>query len=442
MSNRGVKSYLLACTSAAVLLAAVADANAGGFALREQSAAGQGASFAGVAAGGALSSMFWNPAIITQYNGKTVEQDLAGIVPHASHSFTSATLGAFGNAPSDSGDDAFVPSGYSSWQLNDRFWLGLSVNAPFGLGVSFPQLWAGSAYGQSSKLESYNFAPTVAYKINDWISVAAGVQLQYMKVSYDAFLSAVPLRVGSVTGAGWSAGWTAGVTLTPLPQTQIGIGYRSSLNQDINGTLDVPAGIPATTRGSVNLTLNLPDVVTVGLRQGIGDRFTLLAGAEWSHWGRIGTANLYQPNGSPALIGGAAVKFPFEYSDGWFYSLGGEYMINPAVTVRAGIGFEKSPITDGVRTPRLPDDDRTWYSIGASYKPASVRGITIDFGYSFIDVKSAPVNLGPGTGNPWSGTTTYVGTVNSNINIISVGLRYQWDDVPPAPAKVGYFKAK
>src|SRR5665647_607134 len=295
MSNRGVKSYLLACTSAAVLLAAVADANAGGFALREQSAAGQGASFAGVAAGGALSSMFWNPAIITQYNGKTVEQDLAGIVPHASHSFTSATLGAFGNAPSDSGDDAFVPSGYSSWQLNDRFWLGLSVNAPFGLGVSFPQLWAGSAYGQSSKIESYNFAPTVAYKINDWISVAAGVQLQYMKVSYDAFLGAVPLRVGSVTGAGWSAGWTAGVTLTPLPQTQIGIGYRSSLNQDINGTLDVPAGIPATTRGSVNLTLNLPDVVTVGLRQGIGDRFTLLAGAEWSHWGRIGTANLYQP---------------------------------------------------------------------------------------------------------------------------------------------------
>src|SRR5665213_2275797 len=97
MSNRGVKSYLLACTSAAVLLAAAADANAGGFAIREQSAAGQGASFAGVAAGGALSSMFWNPAIITQYNGKTVEQDLAGIVPHVSHSFTSATLGAFGN---------------------------------------------------------------------------------------------------------------------------------------------------------------------------------------------------------------------------------------------------------------------------------------------------------------------------------------------------------
>lgn len=434
MSSRCIRSLLLACTAVGAVCVASIEANAGAFALREQSAYGQGSSFAGIAAGGALSSMYWNPATITQFNGKTIEQDVSAILPKSSHSFSTATLGAYGNAPSNSGLDAVVPAGYASWQLNERFWVGMSMNAPFGLAVTFPQPWAGGPYGASSKLETYNFAPTVAYKIADWISVAVGVQAQYMKVSYDAFLNPAPLFIGSVNGAGWSWGWTAGVTLTPLPKTQIGIGYRSALDQKINGTLIAPVG--GTTNGSVNLTLNLPDIVTVGLRQGIGDRFTLLAGFEWSNWSRIGTAYLYQPNGASATIGGSAVKFPFQYSDGYFYSLGGEYIVDPNLTVRAGIGFEKSPITDGVRTPRLPDNDRVWYSAGLSYKHPQFRGLTFDLGYSYIDVKDTPLNLGPGTGNPWSGATTYVGSVDSHIHILSVALRYQWDNAAPLKTKL------
>ena len=46
----------------------------------------------------------------------------------------------------------------------------------------------------------------------------------------------------------------------------------------------------------INTTLNLPDTVTLGLRQRLGDRFTLLAGYEWSNWSRIGTAVVMQPN--------------------------------------------------------------------------------------------------------------------------------------------------
>ena len=438
MSSRRVKSVLLACCGLGALIAATADANAGSFALREQSAYGQGSSFAGIAAGGALSSMFWNPATITQFNGKTIEQDMTGILPNASHSYTIATDAALGNT-GNSAMDALVPSGYASWQLNDRFWLGMSVNAPFGLGVHFPQNWAGArgASGESAKIDSYNFAPTVAYKFNDLISIAVGVQAQYLKASYDFFLGAS--TIGALNGGGWSYGWTAGVTLTPLPKTQIGIGYRSAIDQKINGNLDVPATIPATTRGSVNLVLPLPDVVTVGLRQGIGDRFTLLAGLEWSHWSRIGTPNVYQPSGAAALVGGAPLKFPFQYHDGWFYSLGGEYIIDPAWTVRAGIAFEKSPITDDIRTARIPDNDRMWYSVGASYKPASLRGLTFDAGYSFINVKNTPLCLGPAAaggcpGNPWSSAAAaYVGSVDSHINIVSLAVRYQWD-ADPAPA--------
>jgi long-chain fatty acid transport protein len=454
MSFRGVKAALLACSGAAALIVATADANAGGFAVREQSAAGQGASFAGVAAGGALSSKFWNPAIITQYAGVTTEQNAAGILPYSSHSYTFSSLSPLAPAvPGSQGIDALVPSGYSSWQLNDKIWLGMSTNAPFGLGVHYPQLSAASvASGNSANVQTYNFSPTVAYKINDVISVAVGLQAQYMKASYDAFLNAAPLYIGALNAAGWGWGWTAGVTLTPLPKTQIGIGYRSAIDQKINGSWVVPAAVvPATQPGSMHLTVPLPSTLTVGLRQGIGDRFTLLAGVEWANWSRIGTVPVLQANGTAVTVFSAGafrpLSLPFQYSDSWFYSLGGEYKLDPEWTVRAGIAYEKSPVTDGVRTARIPDNDRMWYSIGASYKPAGLRGLTIDAAYSFIDVKNAPVCMGLAAGcasNPWSSPTGagYNGSVSSYINIISVGVRYQWGQPEPAPAKMGYFKAK
>jgi long-chain fatty acid transport protein len=217
------------------------------------------------------------------------------------------------------------------------------------------------------------------------------------------------------------------------------VGYRSALDQDIDGTLTT-AGLAGSTPGSISTTLKLPDMVTVGLRQRIGDRFTLLAGFEWTNWSRIGTAVVTTPSGGTATLAGNPVRLPFEYSDGYFYSLGGEYIVDPSLTLRAGIAFEQSPITDNVRTPRLPDNDRMWYSAGLSYKPPQFRGVTFDLGYSYIDVKDTPINLGPGTGNPWSSTSAivgpYTGSVESHIHILSVGFRYQWGVTPPPAVKL------
>jgi long-chain fatty acid transport protein len=438
MSLRGWSGILRASSALGLLVVAATQANAGGFAVREQSAAGQGASFAGIAAGGPLSSMFWNPATMTQYAGKAMEMDASIIAAQALHSYTTSSLntgaGPFVPGYRNNGDNsaelALVPASYASWQVLPQVWLGLSINSPFGLSTSFPQTWAGAGYGQDSTVRSFNFTPSIAYKFNDMVSVAAGVQVQYMTVNYTTLSGAVPPRTITIGGDGFSYGFVVGATISPTPTTTIGIGYRSALNQDIEGDMS-PA--VAATSGSVTTTIDLPDLLTVGLRQRIGDRFTLLAGFEWSGWSRIGTARLFTGSGAPATINGTAVTFPFEYSDGWFYSLGGEYMLDPAVTLRAGIAFEQSPITDGVRTPRLPDNDRVWYSVGASYKPPQLRGVTFDLGYSFIDVKDTPIDISAASGNPWLNSTgTYIGSVESHLHILSFAFRYQWDAVAAA----------
>ena len=137
MSFRGMKAVLLACSGIAALIAATADANAGGLAVREQSAWGQGSSFAGVAAGGSLSAMFWNPATMTQMPGIQSESVLTGIMPYSANSPTAGRLLPRLGRHRRYRHCALVPAGYFSYQLNPNLWLGMSVNSPFGLSVKF-----------------------------------------------------------------------------------------------------------------------------------------------------------------------------------------------------------------------------------------------------------------------------------------------------------------
>src|SRR5262249_42708331 len=155
MRSRWGRACLRAGVATLVLALAASEASAGGFALREQSSYGQGTSFAGIAAGGSPSSMFWNPATMAQMPGTQTEIVATGIFPFASNTPTSGNL--LGNplatgGTGDTGDDALAPSGYFSWQINPSLWIGMSVNSPFGLSVSFPDTWAGRDYGQNSSL--------------------------------------------------------------------------------------------------------------------------------------------------------------------------------------------------------------------------------------------------------------------------------------------------
>jgi len=429
MRNGASRTALLAGVAFGVLAAGIGEATAGGFAVREQSTYGQGASFAGIAAGGALSGMFWNPAVMTQFGGINAETGVAGIFPNSKHTpEPTSTLFVFGGA-GNSGDSAAVPSVYASWQVRPDVWLGLSVNSPFGLSVTFPNIWAGRNYAGNTDLKTYNATPSLALRINNWLSVGAGVQIMYGKAELNNGLPIVPGAFAKITGNGWAYGFTAGVTVTPGPSTQIGLGWRSAMDLDIDGTLELSAPLPSSA-GPVSTKLRLPDIVSLGLRHKLSQQFTVMGTVEWSNWSRIGTSAVNSAGG-PALILGAPITLPFEYSDGWFFSIGGEYAYSDTLTLRAGVGYEISPITDRVRTPRLPDNDRVWTSVGLSYKP--MANLSVDLAYTHIFVDDTPVNVGPG--NPWFNPglpIIYNGSASSHVDILSLGVRYRFNPPPPA----------
>jgi len=443
MSHRGRASFLRASSALGLLLIiATAQANAGGFAVREQSPYGQGSSFAGVAAGGALSSMFWNPATMTQVPGIVSETDVTGIFPFTSHTpLPGSTFFTSLPGTTNVADAALVPSGYTSYQLNPNLWFGVSINAPFGLTESFPDAWAGRNYVAGDVLlKTYNVAPSIAYRFSDWISVGVGAQIEYGKASFVRGLPPIPNfspglgTQATFTGHGWGFGATAGVTLTPTPTTIVGLGWRSALNQKFEGTLVTnialfPANLPPTTTGSTNTTVKEPDIVSLGIRQRLDPRWTLLGTVEWSNWSRIGTSDLLF-NGAPATVLGRPLAVHFQFRDGWFFSGGAEYIWDQRLTLRGGLAYEITPVSDQVREPVVPDNDRFWASIGASWRVS--KFMHFDLAYSHIWVKDGPINLTAASGNPsFINGINYVGTVNAHVDIISAAFVVRFDELEP-----------
>ena len=128
------------------LVAGGTTAEAGGFAVREQSAYGQGSSFAGMAApGDSISSMFWNPAAVTIATGMTVEGNVTAIFPESELDVdpSRSTLAAFGITSSggDVGETGIVPATYFAMPITEEFYIGMSVTAPYGLATTSDEPW-------------------------------------------------------------------------------------------------------------------------------------------------------------------------------------------------------------------------------------------------------------------------------------------------------------
>ncbi|MCX2722012.1 OmpP1/FadL family transporter [Roseibium salinum] len=413
------KSVLLTSTTIALSLVANV-AFAGGFALREQSAYYQGMSFAGYGTSGdSISSMFWNPAsIIGAQQGLTVEAHNSFIIPYSEINGT-LSGGGLGTSSVGSGDiaaDAWVPASYAAYRLNDQWVFGVGVNAPFGLTTKPEQNWAAQFYSRSSKVFSLNVNPNIVYQFNDMISVAAGVQVQYLDVSLKSAdaTSAGFARSNEVSGDDVGFGVTAGVTVRPFEGTEFGLGYRSGVSHTLEGDLFLSG-----TRSAVSLGVITPDMVNFSASQQVTDKFRLLGTVEWTNWSR-----LKAPRAISDATGATLTTLEFNYDDGWFFSLGGEYDFNEKLTLRAGLGYEISPIDEEIRSTRLPDNNRWWLSAGASYNLN--EHLAFDLGYTHIIPESTDINIDSNHQDFNATFGTYSGEVDSHVNIIAASLRYKF----------------
>jgi long-chain fatty acid transport protein len=227
-------------------------------------------------------------------------------------------------------------------------------------------------------------------------------------------------------------GGTAGVLWQPLPGTALGVGYRSAIGLDVGGTFRRGPGLttgPALAAGA-EAGLTLPEEVTFSFRQVVAPGWTLLGTVEWQNWSRLGDVPAV---GSGCGASGVCETLNLNYRDGWFYALGAEYAYSPALVLRAGVAYEVSPIEDRTRDILVPDSNRVFLGLGASYKYS--EQIIVDFAYSHIFFEDAPFCIASAAANNGSthcnsGTPSAAvllrGDSETSVDIVSLGLRYRF----------------
>lgn len=402
----------------AALALSTGAAQAAGFALKEQSAKAQGNAFAGATAGAEdVSYMFFNPAALGWREDYEVDAVTTYIAPrsqlqNAEGSTVAGTPIEGRDKQNDIGEDAVLPAFYAAAPLPLGLRFGFGVNTPFGLATDYSDQWVGRYHGIDSHLKTVNINPALAWRATDWLSVGAGFQAQYadgeltnaVDFGTIGFAAGVPGAApggqdgfARLKGDDWAYGWDAGVLVEPVKGTRLGVSYRSEIEHELDGDVDFSgddAGIATILRGltgrfvdtDAKLDVTTPASLSFGVQQDVTPRWALMAEAQWTDWSTFDQLTIKFDN--PAEDDNVTEE---EWEDSWFFALGTTYKATDAVTLRAGVAYDQSPVKDKFRTPRIPDEDRYWLSLGAGWQPAS--WIDLDGSFTYIQVRDSEVDL-------------------------------------------------
>ena len=355
---------------------AASTAFAAGFQLTEQSSLGLGRAYAGAGiVGDDLSAVHYNPAGMTLLSGTQIQAGTVYIDVDAEYS---GNDGAENNGRMKG---QLIPAGYTTYQVNDKLWLGFGMTVPFGMGTHYGRGWEENTSGTSAKIYTFDMNPSFAYKISDFISVGAGISVQYAK----AKLGKMAFDLGpygslhsKVEGDSWDWGYNFGIMISPTDTMRFGLAYRSSIEHNASGHTKLAgsgefSGLDGQIM-SMDTTIETPaTVMLTGTWEATQDlRISgLIRWAEWSNFDTLSlehglNAGLMQ---KPDVAGQLeTVEIENKWQDTWLFSVGADYRINDTWTVRGGIAYETGAVDDEkYRVAVIPDTDRLWLSLGATY---------------------------------------------------------------------------
>lgn len=445
LSPRILKASALALGVVAAL--AIAPAHASGFQLKENSVKGLGSAFAGSGVNpGDTSVVLNNPATMTQFEGTTVQADVTAI--DLNYEFEGSGTDVLGRPLTGSdggnaGDVTPVPAFSVVHKLDNGLALGAMVSAPFGLKTEYEDGWVGRYFAHTSDVQIVNLTLSAALDITNRFSVGVGAIYSKADVTLSKSVDfgtllfsnpetrplpfAVPqARDGfaDVEGDDTGFGWVAGLNFRPTDKLSLGLSYQSEIDYELTGTADwtVPGDVatifsmspttaPLFQDGNVKADLTTPSTTAIVARYDFTDRFSMMANATETGWSSLQEVRIRFDNPDPDSVE------PFGWEDTWFYSIGAEYALNDAWTLRGGVAYDETPTSLEHRTPRLPDDDRRWYSLGATWQVSDA--MEVSFAYTRLEPKDPKVDVS-------AGGSTITGPFEGNANLFGVSGQYRF----------------
>ena len=380
-----MKMTMKAAAAAVMAVCAASAAHAAGFMLTEQSAGALGRAYAGVGVDGTdLSGVYYNPATMTLHPGTQIQAGFVAVGLDLAFEGTGPNSDVSENGQYNT---QAIPHGYISHQISDSMWVGLAMTVPFGMGTEYDDDWRFANRGISAEVLTFDFNPNVAWKVSDKLSLGAGMSIQYasadLKMRKDVVKDLASID-SEVDADSWAWGFNVGLMWTPLENLRFGLSYRSKINHNADGDVELDNGKLAGNNAEdfvnhpiygdyaklllsqygtydATATISTPAWVMATAAWDVNELLSLYATFRWTDWSSFDELVIDSDAGSTTVTN--------KWQDAYLFSVGADLRFTNWWTFRAGIGYESSPIDDpSFRTSIIPDADRWWFALGSSFQ--------------------------------------------------------------------------
>ena len=445
MNKRAIKRYLLSASMAGVLASVCMNANASAFQLFEYNGVNVGNFGAGAAAiANDASTAFSNPAGMVLIPNQQIVLSTNAIITDIKFKGTETwAMSSFGSPPqhgtAQGGGTKYVPAFHYVTPLADNWAFGFSVSAPFGLVTNYGDNSLVNYSATDSQLETIDLSPSLAFKVNDKLSIGAGFDAEHLDATLNGTVG-IPIISPALNtqstnkGSAWGYGWHAGVLYQFTPHTRVGLAYHSQVHFDVTGTSKLTGPLAnqanvnepgVSSNNSLETNVTLPPWTELSGYHDINQQWSIdgsLVYTQWSffndelHIQNVQGVAATIPLSYPQIV----VNMPNHFRNTWRVAVGANYRPADKWILRAGAGYDQSPVKDAYRGVRLPDSDRYAIAFGAHYQ--AIKTLGVDVGWTHLFVKEAKVNLDAQSGSQDAITN---GKFYNHADII--GAQLTWD---------------
>ncbi|THA21810.1 porin [Histophilus somni] len=455
------KNFFTPTLIASALALSTTYANAAAFQLAEVSSSGLGRAYAGEAAiADNAAVVATNPALMSLFNTK--QFSMGGVYVQSKINLNGNVSVSAGKALQAQGASrqpiteeaaqknivpgALIPNMYFVAPINDKFAVGAAMNVNFGLKSQYKSNYDAGVFGGTTELNSINLNLSGSYRISKGLSIGVGLNAVYAKAKIErragildkgvdklASLPKPQLKMifsplASMVDANspivqlqdnnaWGLGWNIGAVYEFNQGNRIGIAYHSKVDINFKDSDAlryrlVESGSIEPYRNRGKLTLHLPDYLEISGFHQLTEKFAMHYSYKYTKWSRLQSLHAVYDNGQVAF------HKDENFDDSSRVALGATYNVNDKLTLRAGIAYDESAEHPSAS---IPDTDRTWYSLGATYH--FTPNLSVDVGFAHLRGKKRQFKEGYEIGNTVSDPRN--GGQVTNIQLAVVSADYQ-----------------
>ncbi len=300
-----------------------------------------------------------NPAGMTGIDEPMMFAGIQLLVPQVEFESTVAEAG--GRDGGNAGAVAAIPSFFYARPINERWRFGISMVAPFGGGFDFGTDFVGRYAVQEIILQGVGLSPSFAYEVNDRFSIGFGASITYTLMEMDIAInqSAIGAPDGQVkledaTDLGVQPFF--GLQWQVSDDTIFGLVYRAEMDVDLEGDLRiVDLALPLSPQSSFEISWDNPQLVEIGIRHKLSDRWTMTANANWEDWSAFAD-NVLTINDAP--MGPLVQTIERNWDDTYKVGLGFIRSADDGKRLAFGASYDSSPVETADRTVDLPTDEQ------------------------------------------------------------------------------------